>query len=38
MSSPLHTSHDLVSGGFTDTAADYEDAVRFNINLDTTAT
>jgi ubiquinone/menaquinone biosynthesis C-methylase UbiE len=31
MSSHSHTSHESVSGGFTETAADYEDAVRFNI-------
>ncbi len=31
MSSHIHRSHDSVSGGFTETASDYEDAVRFNI-------
>lgn len=31
MSSHIHTSHDLVSGGFSARASDYEDAVRFNI-------
>ena len=31
MSSHIHTSHESVSGGFTETASDYEDAVRFNI-------
>jgi ubiquinone/menaquinone biosynthesis C-methylase UbiE len=30
-SSHMHTSHESVSGGFTETASDYEDAVRFNI-------
>lgn len=31
MSSHIHTSHESVSGGFTQTASDYDDAVRFNI-------
>lgn len=31
MSSHIHRSHESVSGGFTETASDYEDAVRFNI-------
>jgi ubiquinone/menaquinone biosynthesis C-methylase UbiE len=31
MSSHVHRSHESVSGGFTETASDYEDAVRFNI-------
>lgn len=31
MSSHVHTSHESVSSGFTETASDYEDAVRFNI-------
>lgn len=31
MSSHIHSSHEPVSGGFTETASDYEDAVRFNI-------
>jgi len=31
MSSHIHTSHHSVSTGFTQTASDYEDAVRFNI-------
>lgn len=31
MSSHIHTSHESVSGGFTETASDYDDAVRFNI-------
>ncbi|MBJ7456947.1 MAG: methyltransferase domain-containing protein [Thermoleophilia bacterium] len=31
MSSHIHTSHESVAGGFTETASDYEDAVRFNI-------
>lgn len=31
MSSHIHTSHHSVSTGFTETASDYEDAVRFNI-------
>ncbi|MFN8109414.1 MAG: class I SAM-dependent methyltransferase [Thermoleophilia bacterium] len=31
MSSHIHTSHESVSSGFTETASDYEDAVRFNI-------
>ncbi len=31
MSSHIHTSHEFVSGGFSQTASDYEDAVRFNI-------
>lgn len=31
MPSHIHTSHESVSGGFTETASDYEDAVRFNI-------
>jgi ubiquinone/menaquinone biosynthesis C-methylase UbiE len=30
-SSHIHTSHHSVSSGFTETASDYEDAVRFNI-------
>lgn len=30
MSSHIHRSHGSVSGGFTETASDYEDAVRFN--------
>jgi ubiquinone/menaquinone biosynthesis C-methylase UbiE len=31
VSSHIHTSHESVSTGFTETASDYEDAVRFNI-------
>ena len=31
MSSHSHTSHHLVSGSFSVTASDYDDAVRFNI-------
>ena len=31
MSSHIHTSHESVATGFTETASDYEDAVRFNI-------
>lgn len=31
MSSHSHTSHESVAAGFTETASDYEDAVRFNI-------
>ena len=31
MSSHIHTGHQSVAGGFTATASDYEDAVRFNI-------
>ena len=31
MSSHIHTSHESVSGGFSQTASDYDDAVRFNI-------
>jgi ubiquinone/menaquinone biosynthesis C-methylase UbiE len=31
MSSHIHTSHETVASGFTETASDYEDAVRFNI-------
>jgi ubiquinone/menaquinone biosynthesis C-methylase UbiE len=31
VSSHIHTSHHSVSSGFTETASDYEDAVRFNI-------
>lgn len=31
MTSHIHTSHDVVSGGFTATASDYDGAVRFNI-------
>jgi len=31
VSSHIHTSHHSVSTGFTETASDYEDAVRFNI-------
>ncbi|MEW6583972.1 MAG: methyltransferase domain-containing protein [Actinomycetota bacterium] len=31
MPSHLHTSHHPVSTGFTETASDYEDAVRFNV-------
>lgn len=27
----IHTNHQSVAGGFTETASDYEDAVRFNI-------
>ncbi|MEZ5079606.1 MAG: methyltransferase domain-containing protein [Thermoleophilia bacterium] len=31
MSSHIHTSHESVASGFTETASDYDDAVRFNI-------
>ena len=31
MSSHVHSSHESVASGFTETAADYDDAVRFNI-------
>jgi ubiquinone/menaquinone biosynthesis C-methylase UbiE len=31
MPSHIHTSHESVAGGFTETASDYEGAVRFNI-------
>jgi ubiquinone/menaquinone biosynthesis C-methylase UbiE len=31
MSSHIHTGHETVAGGFTETASHYEDAVRFNI-------
>ena len=31
MSSHVHESHESVASGFTETAADYDDAVRFNI-------
>lgn len=31
MSDHIHRSHDRVSSGFSQTASDYEDAVRFNI-------
>jgi ubiquinone/menaquinone biosynthesis C-methylase UbiE len=31
VSSHIHTSHESVATGFTETASDYEDAVRFNI-------
>jgi malonyl-CoA O-methyltransferase len=31
MSSHIHSSHESVATGFTETASDYDDAVRFNI-------